>query len=127
MNRIFRYVLIHLLFLFSSATGEKVTIFVPEEEEPKTAAGRAMKAMGFKKVDKKSPNISIGIIGAVLMLIPIVILVASDLKVLKKHLKVMSRNVKEGFQRLRSRNRRVAPEPDETESPGSEKTGRVGP
>ena len=117
----FRYVLIHLLFLFSSATGEKVTIFVPKDEEPKTAAERAMKAMGFKKVDKKTPNIGIGIVGAVLMFIPVVIIVASDLKILKKHLKVMSRNVKEGFRRLRWRNRRVAPEPDETESPGKTK------
>ncbi len=123
----FRYVLIHLLFLFSSATGEKVTIFVPKDEEPKTAAGRAMKAMGFKKVDKKTPNIGIGIVGAVLMFIPVVILVASDLKILKKHLKVMSRNVKEGFRRLRRRNRRVGPEPDETESAGPDKTGRGGP
>ncbi|KAK2192700.1 hypothetical protein NP493_25g07031 [Ridgeia piscesae] len=103
------------------ATGEKVTIFVPKDEEPKTAAERAMKAMGFKKVDKKTPNIGIGIVGAVLMFIPVVIIVASDLKILKKHLKVMSRNVKEGFRRLRWRNRRVAPEPDETESPGKTK------
>ena len=127
MNKIFRYVLIHLLSLFFLATGEKVTIFVPEEEEPKTAAGRVMKAMGFKKVDKMPPNIGIGIFGAVLALIPVVILVASDLKVLKKHLKVMSRNVKEGFRRLRGRNRRVAPESDETESTGPDKTGRVEP
>ena len=123
----FRYVLIRQLSLFYSATGEKVTIFVPEEEEPKTAAERVMKAMGFKMVDKKPPNIGIGIVGAVLALIPVVILVASDLKVLKTHLKVMSRNVKEGLRRLRWRNRRVAPESDETESAGPDKTGRVGP
>ena len=61
-----------------------MTIYVPKDEEPKTAAARVLKAMGFRKVDKTPPNLGIGFIGAVLIFIPVVILVPSDLNILKK-------------------------------------------
>ena len=37
-----------LLFV-NSASGEEVSIFVPEDEEPKTEAEKTMAAIGFKK------------------------------------------------------------------------------
>jgi len=82
-----------------------------------------MQAMGITKVDKNSQNMGIGIVGVVLMFVPIVILVASDLGVLKEHLKMMARNLKEGYRRFRRRNRQVAPVSEQTGGPG---TGKIG-
>ena len=94
-----------------SATGEEVSIFVPEDEEPKTEAERVMASMGIKKADKKTPNIAMGITGVVMMIIPVVLLVVSDFNILKEHFKMMLRNLKEGYQHFKQRNARVAPEP----------------
>ena len=88
-----------------------MSIFVPEDEEPKTEAERVMASMGFKKADKKTPNIAVGIIGVVMIIIPVVLLVASDFNILKKHFKMMLRNLKEGYKHFKQRNARVAPEP----------------
>ena len=96
---------------------------MPKDEEPKTEAARVMQAMGITKVDKNSQNMGIGIVGVVLMFVPIVILVASDLGVLKEHLKMMARNLKEGYRRFRRRNRQVAPVSEQTGGPG---TGKIG-
>ncbi|KAI0235778.1 Sushi, von Willebrand factor type A, EGF and pentraxin domain-containing protein 1, partial [Lamellibrachia satsuma] len=92
-------------------TGEKVSIFMPEDEEPKTEAERVMASMGIKKADKKTPNIAMGITGVVMMIIPVVLLVVSDFNILKEHFKMMLRNLKEGYQHFKQRNARVAPEP----------------
>ena len=86
-----------------------------------------MQAMGIKKVDKNSQNMGIGIVGVVLMFVPIVILVASDMGILKEHLKMMSRNLKEGYQRFRRRNRQVAPVSGQTGIPGPGEIGCVEP
>jgi len=95
----------------STATGEEVTIFVPEDEEPKTEKERVLASMGIKKSDKETPNIAMGITGIVMMLVPVLIIIASDFNILRAHLKMMLRNLKEGFQRFTRRNRRVAPAP----------------
>ena len=112
-------IFLHLL----SETGDELTIFVPKVEEPKTEAARMMQAMGITNVDKNSQNLGIGIVGVVLMFVPIVILVAFDLGILKQHLKMMARNLKEGYQRFRHRNRQVAPVSEQTGGPGPGKIG----
>ncbi|KAI0231623.1 hypothetical protein LSAT2_018020 [Lamellibrachia satsuma] len=91
------------------ATGEEVSIFVPEDEEPKTQAEKVMASVGIKKADKKPPNIAIGVTGMVMMIIPVVLLVVSDFNLLKEHLKMMVRNLKEGFRHFTHRGTKVAP------------------
>ena len=88
-----------------------MSIFVPEDEEPKTEAERMMASMGIKKADQKTPNIAMGIAGVVMMIIPVVLLVVSDFNILKEHFKMMLRNLKEGYQHFKQRMARVAPEP----------------
>ncbi|KAI0238242.1 hypothetical protein LSAT2_011135 [Lamellibrachia satsuma] len=91
------------------ATGEEVSIFVPEDEEPKTHSEKVMASVGIKKADKKPPNIAIGVTGMVMMIIPVVLLVVSDFNLLKEHLKMMVRNLKEGFRHFTHRGTKVAP------------------
>ena len=86
-----------------------MSIFVPEDEEPKTQAEKVMASVGIKKADKKPPNIAIGVTGMVMMIIPVVLLVVSDFNVLKEHLKMMMRNLKEGFHHFTHRGTKVAP------------------
>ena len=88
-----------------------MTIFVPEIEEPKTEKERVLASMGIKKSDKKTPNIAMGLTGLVMMLVPVLIIIASDFNILRAHLKVMLRNLKEGFRHFTQKNRRVAPVP----------------
>ena len=86
-----------------------MSIFVPEDEEPKTEAGRVMASIGIKKADKETTNITIGIIGTVMMLVPVVLLVVSDFNILKAHFKMMVRNLKEGWRNITHRGTKVEP------------------
>ncbi|KAK2141553.1 hypothetical protein NP493_5215g00009 [Ridgeia piscesae] len=55
-----------------------------------------MASIGIKDSDKETTNITIGIIGIVMMVVPVVLLVVSDFNILKAHFKMMVRNLKEG-------------------------------
>ena len=92
-----------------AATGEEVSIFVPEDEEPKTEAERVMASIGIKDSDKETINITIGIIGIVMMVVPVVLLVVSDFNILKVHFKMMVRNLKEGWRHITHRGTKVEP------------------
>ena len=92
-----------------SATGEEVSIFVPEVEEPKTKAAKVMASIGFKKSDKSSPNIAMGAIGIVMLVVPVLVIVAADLNTLRRHLGMMKRNLHSGYRSLRQRGAKVAP------------------
>ncbi len=93
----------------STATGEEVTIFIPEDEEPKTKAEKVMASIGIKKADKEPPNIAIGMLGIVMITLPVIIIIASDVAILRKHLKMMVKNVKEGWRHVTHRGTQVAP------------------
>ena len=92
-----------------SATGEEVSIFVPEDEEPKTKAEKVMAWIGFKKSDKRSPNIAMGAIGIVMLVVPVLVIIAADFNTLRRHLGMMKRNLQSGYRSLRQRGAKVAP------------------
>jgi hypothetical protein len=93
-----------------SATGEEVSIFVPEDDEPKTKAAKVMASIGFKPSDKKSPNIAIGAIGIVMLVVPALVIVAADFNTLRRHLGMMKRNLQSGYRRIRQRGAKVTPQ-----------------
>ena len=86
-----------------------MSIFVPEDVEPKTQAEKVMASVGIKNADKEATNITIGVIGTVLMCVPAIVLVISDVNILKRHLKMMWRNLREGWHHVTHRGTRVAP------------------
>ena len=86
-----------------------MSIFVPEDEEPKTQSEKVMASVGIKKADKEATNITIGVIGIVLMCVPAIVLIVSDANILKRHLKMMWRNLREGWHHVTHRGTRVAP------------------
>ena len=88
-----------LLFV-NSASGEEVSIFVPEDEEPKTEAEKIIVAIGFKKADKAPPNIAMGIIGIVMLVIPAVVLFSLDFNTFRIHFRFMKRNIQHGQRNL---------------------------
>ncbi|KAI0220809.1 CUB and sushi domain-containing protein 1 [Lamellibrachia satsuma] len=91
------------------ATEEEVSIFVPEDEEPKTKAGKLMAAIGFRKADREIPNVTMGAIGAVLLILPFVLLFVVDFNTLRSHLKMMKRNIQSGYRRISRRSTKVVP------------------
>ena len=93
----------------STATGAEVTIFVPEDEAPKTGSEKVMTSIGIKKADKETKNITIGVIGIVMMIVPVIIIVVSDFNMLKTHFKMMARNLKEGWHHATHRGTQVEP------------------
>ena len=97
-----------LLFV-NSDSGEEVSIFVPKDEEPKTEAEKIMAAIGFKKADKAPPNIAMGVIGIVMLVIPAVVLFSLDFTTLRKHFRFMKRNIQHGYRNLVQRNTKVEP------------------
>ena len=86
-----------------------MSIFMPEDEEPTTRAGKIMAFVGIKEVDKEPPNIAIGIIGIVMVTLPVVLVIASDVNILRRHLRTMLKNVKKGWRRAMRRSAKVAP------------------
>ena len=99
-----------LRFVCPTATGEEWTIFVPEDEEPKTQAEKVMAAIGMKKVDMHGKNIAIGGSGVLVLILVPVLIVALDVNTLRTHFKTMMlRNLRVGFRHLRQRGARVAP------------------
>lgn len=92
------------------ATGEEVSIFVPEDE-PMTETEKMMASIGMKKADKKTPNIAMGVIGIVMIIVPTLLVIVSDFNILKEHLKMMLRNLKEGFRHFHQRGAKVKPFP----------------
>jgi len=86
-----------------------VTIFVPEDEAPKTESEKVMASIGIKNADKETKNITIGVIAIVMMVVPAILIVVSDFNILKAHLKMMARNLKEGWHHFTHRGTRVAP------------------
>ena len=98
-----------IISIYSTATGEEVSIFMPEDEVPTTKAGKMMAFVGIKAADKKPPNIAIGIIGIAMVTIPVAIIIVSDVNILRRHLKMMLKNVKEGWRHVKQRSAKVAP------------------
>ena len=92
-----------------SATGEEITIFVPEVEEPKTKSAKLMASIGFKTSDKKSPNIAMGAIGIMMLVVPVLVIVAADFNTLRRHLGMMKRNLQSGYRSIRQRGAKVTP------------------
>ena len=82
---------------------------MPEDEEPTTKSEKVMAAIGIKKADKDPPNIAIGIVGIVMITLPAIIIIVSDVGILTTHLKMMVKNVKEGWIHVVHRGTKVAP------------------
>ena len=85
-----------------------MTIFVPEEP-PKTEKEKVMASIGMMKADIETKNIAMGVIGIVMLVVPTVLVIAADFNILRAHLKMMMRNLREGFQHLTQRGAKVAP------------------
>lgn len=98
-----------LELLLHTATGEKVSIFVPEDEKPKTKAAKVMAYIGFLKSDQQSSNIAIGAVGIVTLVVPALIIIIADFNMLRNHLGMMKRNLKSGYRRFNQRGAKVAP------------------
>ena len=85
-----------------------MTIFVPEDK-PKTEKEKVMASIGMMNADTETKNIAMGVIGIVMLVVPAVLVVASDFNILRAHLKMMMRNLREGFHHLTQRGAKVAP------------------
>ena len=102
-------VYVKTLLFVNSASGEEVSIFVPEDEEPKTEAEKIMASIGFKKADKAPPNIAMGVIGIAMLVTPAVVFFSLDFTTLRKHFRFMKRNIQHGYRNLVQRNTKVEP------------------
>ena len=85
-----------------------MSIFVPEEE-PKTETEKLMASIGFKKADQRPPNIAMGAIGAVMLVLPTLVIIAADFNTLRRHLGTMVRNLRSGYSRVSERGAKVSP------------------
>ena len=90
-------------------SGDEVKIFVPEDEPPKTEAERVMAPIGFKNADKEPPNLAMGVIGAVMLVIPVLVVVVADFNTLRIHFRFMRSNLQNGYRRVFRRSTKVGP------------------
>ena len=79
------------------------------EDEPKTETEKLMASIGFMKADKRSPNIAMGAIGIVMLVLPVLVIIAADFNTLRRHLRMMMRNLRSGHTRVSERGAKVSP------------------
>ena len=84
-------------------------ISVPEDEPPKTEAERVMAAIGFKKADKETPNLAMGVVGAMMFVIPVLVVVVADFNTHRIHFRFMRSNFQNGYRRVFRSSTKIGP------------------